>query len=432
MAIASRLKNFLPFYYGWVVVGASGTAVFARMAPNITTLTIFIFPLSQEFGWSRTLISGAVSAGALAALVLSPAIGWAIDRYGVRPVLVASMLVLGLAMTSLAWATVPFTFYLAFAAARVVFHTPAPVGASTVASRWLSKKRGRAIGMIFLCGSIGGLVFTILTAQMIEHVGIKAAWLSLGIVVLAVSVAPSLFLVVERPEDIGLLPDNDQGSPPVRPESPEITGRSDDSWTVAEAMKTRSFWIMFLMGMAALGVSTGTNVHIGAYYRDQGLTLTSSASALAFSWLVAAFSSITWGRVLERFEPRYAYSLSFLILGSSTFFLLTVDSMGGAFVAAALIGLVSAGTNVVMSIMYANYYGRDSLGRIRGISETGVLIGQAAGPLLAGVFFDSQGSGAFVFLLFGGIAFTCSLIVLLAKPPVRTAKPLKTDQESLV
>ena len=250
MAIASRLKKFLPFYYGWVVVGASGTAVFARMAPNITTLSIFIFPLSQEFGWSRTLISGAVSAGALAALVLSPAIGWAIDRYGVRPVLVVSMLVLGAAMTSLAWATVPLTFYLAFAAARVVFHTPAPIGASTVASRWFIKKRGRAIGVIFLCGAIGGLVFTILTAQMIEHFGIKAAWLSLGIVVLAVSVAPALFLVVERPEDIGLLPDNDQDSPPGSSDSQETTGPSDDSWTVAEALKTRSFWILFFMGTA--------------------------------------------------------------------------------------------------------------------------------------------------------------------------------------
>jgi MFS family permease len=401
------------------------------MAPNITTITLFIFPLSQEFGWSRTLISGAVSAGALAALVLSPAIGWAIDRYGVRPVLVVSMLVMGSAMLSLAWATVPLTFYLAFAAARVVFHTSAPIGASTVASRWFIKKRGRAIGLIFLCGSIGGLVFTILTAQMIEHFGIKAAWLSLGIVVLAVSVAPPLFLVVERPEDIGLLPDNDQSPPSVRPESPEITGPTNDSWTVAEAMKTRSFWILFLMGMAALGVSTGTNVHIGAYYRDQGLSLTSSASALALSWLVAAFSSIAWGRVLERFEARYAYSLIFLILGSSTLFLLTVDSTGGAFVAAALIGLVSAGTNVVMSIMYANYYGRDSLGRIRGISETGVLVGQAAGPLLAGLLFDGRGSYTFVFFLFGGIALTCSLIVLMAKPPVRPAQPLRTGQESL-
>lgn len=100
--------------------------------------------------------------------------------------------------------------------------------------------------------------------------------------------------------------------------------------------------------------------------------------------------------------------------------------------AAALVGLVSAGTNVVMSIMYADYYGRDSLGRIRGISETGVLMGQAAGPLFAGVVFDSRGSYTFVFLLFGGIALTCSLIVLMAKPPVRPARTLHTGQESLV
>ncbi|MDP7587087.1 MAG: MFS transporter [Dehalococcoidia bacterium] len=437
LSVASKLKNILPFYYGWVVVGASGTAVFARMAPNITTLTIFIFPLSQQFGWSRTLISGSVSAGALAALVLSPAIGWAIDRYGVRPVLVVSMVVLGLAMTSLAWATTPLTFYLAFAAARVVFHTPAPIGASTVVSRWFIKKRGRAIGVIFLCGAIGGLVFTVLAAQMIEHFSIKAAWLSLGIVVFAVAVAPAMFLVVERPADIGLLPDDDQTPRPVLDsnESAVSSGNGsldEDSWTVAETLKTRSFWILFLMGMAMLGVSTGNNVHIGAFYRDQGLTLTSSAAALGLGWVVSAFSSIIWGRVLERIESRYAYSIAFLALGVSTLFLLTVDSPGRAFMAAGMIGITSSGSNVVMSIMYANYYGRNSLGRIRGISETGVLIGQSAGPLVVGVLFDSRGSYSFVFLLFGGIALACCLIVLTAKPPIRPARPLRTGQETLI
>ncbi len=436
LSLASRLKNFLPFFYGWVVVGASGTAVFARMAPNITTLTIFIIPLSQQFGWSRTLISGSVSAGALAALVLSPAIGWAIDRYGVRPVLVVSMLVLGLAMTSLAWATTPLTFYLAFAAARVVFHTPAPIGASTVASRWFIKKRGRAIGVIFLCGSIGGLVFTILASQMIEHFGIKAAWLSLGIVVFAVAVVPAMFLVVERPEDIGLLPDDDQVPQPGSESNGSGTpngngGVDEDSWTVSETLRTRSFWILFLMGMAMLGVSTGTNVHIGAYYRDQGLTLTSSAAALGLGWVVAAFSSMIWGRVLERIEPRYAYSIAFFVLAMSTLFLLTVDTPGKAFMAAGLIGITSSGSNVVMSILYANYYGRDSLGRIRGISETGVLIGQSAGPLVVGVLFDSRGSYSFVFLLFAGIALACSLIVLSAKPPVRPIVMPRTGVESL-
>ncbi|MDA0263281.1 MAG: MFS transporter [Chloroflexi bacterium] len=436
MLLASRLKNVFPFYYGWVVVGASGTTLFARMAPNITTLTLFIYPMSQELGWSRTLISGSVSAGALAALVLSPVIGWAIDRYGVRPVLVISMLVLGLSMTSLAWATVPWSFYLAFAAARVVFHTPAPIGSSTVVSRWFIKKRGRAIGIIFLCGAVGGLVFTMLSALMIDHFSIKAAWLSLGLVVFAVSVAPTLFLVAERPEDIGLLPDNDDpppDAPVVQKTSREQTSdgdtrpaagvgqaaKGDDSWTLSETMRTKTFWILFFMGMAMFCVNTGTNVHIGAYYRDKGLTLTLAAVAISFSWLVSACGSIVWGWFLEKIQPRYAYSTVFVILGVSTIYLLAVDSVGGAFVAAALIGSVSGGSNVITSIMYANYFGRNSLGRIRGISETGVLLGQSTGPLLAGVLFDSRGSYTFVFLLFGGIALTCSLIVLAARPPVR-------------
>ncbi|MBO19012.1 MAG: hypothetical protein CL732_00550 [Chloroflexi bacterium] len=425
MLLASRLKNVFPFYYGWVVVGASGTAVFARMAPNITTLTLFIYPMSQELGWSRTLISGAVSAGALAALVLSPAIGWAIDRYGVRTVLAISMVVLGLSMTSMAWATVPVTFYVAFATARVIFHTPAPIGASTVTSRWFIRKRGRAIGIIFLCGAVGGLVFTMQTALMIEHFGTKAAWLSLGLVVFAVSVAPSLFLVAERPEDIGLRPDND-------PE-PAITGNEhepqlaekmadDDSWTLAETLRSKAFWILFFMGMAMFAVNTGTNVHIGAYYRDKGLTLTLAAVAISFSWLISACGSVIWGWILEKMEARFAYAIVFLILGVSTLYLLTVSTVAGAFGAAALIGCVSAGSNVIISVMYANYFGRNALGRIRGIGETGVLIGQSAGPLLAGVLFDSRGSYTLVFLLFGGLALACSLIVLTARVPVRPTR----------
>ena len=433
MLLANRLKNVLSFYYGWVVVGASGTVVFGRMAPNITTLTIFIYPMSEELGWSRTVISGAVSAGALAALVLSPAIGWAIDRYGTRPVMVVSMVVLGVSMTSLAWATEPLTFYLAYGTARVVFHTSAPIGASTVVSRWFIKKRGRAIGVIFLFGAIGGLVFTMQAALIIDHFGTKVAWSTLGLLVLGVSVLPSLLLVAERPEDIGLLPDGIKpdgiepdgqavgvANPATAVQIPDRNGMmADDSWSLRGAMGTKAFWVLFFMGMAMFCVNTGTNVHIGAYYRDQGLTLTLAAVAISFSWFVSAFGSIVWGWVLEKVEARYAYSLVLMILGTSTLYLLTVDSVSGAFVAAALIGSVSAGSQVIPTLMYADYFGRNSLGKIRGISETGVLIGQSTGPLFAGLVFALYGSYSFVFMLFGGSAITCGLIVLTATRPVR-------------
>ena len=434
MLLASRLKDTFPFYYGWIVVGASSTVVFARMAPAITTLTVLIFPMSQQLGWSRTLIAGSVSAGAIASLVLSPVVGWAIDRYGARPVLVVSVAGLGLAMVSLAWATVPFTFYLAFAAGRVVFHTSAPIGASTVAARWFIRKRGRAIGIIFLFGAIGGIVFTMVASLVVESHGLRATWIAIGLVVLVFSVAPSLLLVAERPEDIGLLPDGvepDLAMPSTedqRAVRPGFSGEQaavitqvrrddDDSWTLREAVGTRAFWVLVSMGFTSFFVHTSIGVHMGAYFRDIGLGAISAALAVSLSWTVSAVFSVTWGWVTDRIEVRYAYSGMFLVQAGSTLYLILASGTLGVFLAAGFFGIVSAGFNVVPSVMYANYFGRSSLGRIRGLGEAGVLLGQGTGPVIAGILFEIQGSYSMIFWVFVALSLTCSLVVLKAKAP---------------
>ena len=437
MLLAPRLRDTFPFYYGWIVVGASSTVVFARMAPAITTLTVLIFPISHELGWSRTLIAGSVSAGALASLILSPVVGWAIDRFGARPVLVVSVLVLGVAMISLAWATVPLTFYLAFAAGRIVFHTSAPIGASTVAARWFIRKRGRAIGMIFLFGAIGGVVFTMVASLVVESHGLKATWIAMGLVVLVFSVAPSLLLVAERPEDIGLLPD---GEPPDStdaekgagaivpvgvPDSPAtVLARAQmtadtDSWTLGEAVRTKTFWLLVFMGFASFFVHTSIGVHMGAYFRDVGLGATSAALAVSLSWSVSAVGSLIWGWVTDRIDVRYAYSVMFLFQAGSTLYLIFVGGTLGVFLASGLFGIVSAGTNVVPSVIYANYFGRPSLGRIRGLGEVGVLLGQATGPVIAGILFDLRGGYSTIFTAFVVLALVCSLLVLKARAPVK-------------
>ena len=436
MLLAARLQRILPFYYGWVVVGASGTAVFARMAPAITTLTVFIYPMSQELGWSRTLIAGAVSAGALSSIVLSPAIGWAIDRFGSRPVLVAGVLTVGASMTSLAWATIPATFYVAYAAGRVVFHTAAPIGASTVASRWFIRMRGRAIGVIFLCGAIGGVVFTMLAAVVIGSHGVAAAWISLGIVTLAVALLPNLLLVAERPETLGLRPDGEAGErphprikcgagsnplPEGEGEGILTPGREGDSWTAQEAMRTASFWILVVMGFATFFVHAGVNVHIAAYLRDQGLSLTNAASVVTASWVVSALGSIVWGWLMERVPARLMYSGMMALLSGAVLLLFLASNIVGAFSAAVLIGLVAAGGNITPAVVYADYYGRASLGKIRGIGEIGVLLGQSTGPLLAGLVFDLRGNYTLIFIAYAATAAAGSLLVLNARRPAREA-----------
>jgi len=422
--LASRLQRLLPFYYGWVVVGASGTAVFARMAPAITTLTVFIYPMSQELGWSRSLIAGSVSAGAMASMVLSPVVGWAIDRFGARPVLVAGVLTVGASMVSLAWATIPVTFYLAYAAGRVVFHTASPNGAGTVTARWFIRMRGRAIGVVYLFGAIGGVVFTMSAAVIIDEYSVAAAWITVGVIVLAVALLPNLLLIAERPEHLGLRPDGDDEVRPLHdhPANGERKlplGTEDDSWSLGEAARSVAFWVLVVMGFATFFVHAGINVHIAAYLRDQGLSLTNAAAVVTASWVVSAAGSVGWGWLMERVSARVMYSVMLALLSCSVLLLFLVTNIIGAFAAAVLIGMVAAGGNIIPTVVYADYFGRESLGKIRGVAELGVLVGQSTGPLLAGVVFDLRGSYALIFIVYASIAAASSAVVLYARRPVR-------------
>ena len=423
MLLASRLQRLLPFYYGWVVAGASGTAVFARMAPAITTLTVFIYPMSQELGWSRTLIAGAVSAGAIASMALSPVVGWAIDRFGARPVLVAGVLTVGASMISLAWATIPVTFYLAYAAGRVVFHTASPNGAGTVTARWFIRMRGRAIGVVYLFGAVGGVVFTMSAAVIIDEFGVAAAWVSVGAIVLAVALLPNLLLVAERPEQLGLRPDGDSWPDAVEPteQSTPANAAGDDSWSLGESARSLAFWILVLMGFATFFVHAGVNVHIAAYLRDQGLSLTNAAAVVTASWVVSAAGSLGWGWLMERIPARIMYSAMLALLCGAVLLLFLAANISGAFAAAVLIGMVAAGGNIIPTVVYADYFGRESLGRIRGVAELGVLLGQSTGPLLAGVVFDLRGSYSLIFIVYATIAAAASVIVLYARRPARGA-----------
>ena len=429
--LASRLKKALPFFYGWVVVAASGTAVFARMAPNITTLTIFILPLSDEFGWSRTLIAGSVSLGALSSIFISPAVGWAVDRYGVRLILAGSMLVLGVAMISLVWATVPLFFYMGFATGRVIFHVPVQIGTGALISRWFIRKRGRAIGIIYLAGAVGGIVTVQIASLAISHWSIGAAWISLGGLVLAVAVLPSALLIVDRPETIGLQPDN---QPPASCEDRaelEKDSHGETDWTPRQAMRTRALWVLTVVVGVLFMTQAGVSIHVGAFFLDRGLSLTTAANAITVYAAVNAFASLMWGAIIERTTVRVAMTGLMLLSATCSLSLLSVTSEGSAFGVAALLGLVAAGGNVIPPVAFASYFGRRSIGSIRGISETGVQVGQMIGALFSGLVYDLSGSYVAAFITFAVLGLMGALLVNSSRPPIRTAETDSIGLEQL-
>ena len=392
------------------------------MAPSVSILAIFLSPMSEVLGWSRTLIAGAVSVGAIASIFASPIVGWAVDRYGARLILSVSMVVLGVAITSLAWATIPAFFYLGFATGRVVFHVPVQIGSGAVVSRWFIRKRGRAIGLVYLAGAAGNIMGIQIASLVISNWSISAAWVALGITVVAVSVLPAALLIVERPEDLGLEPD---GLPPNAATSLDkgtielstVPSLGEIDWTLREAMGTKALWVLTGVVGALFLIQAGVSVHIGAFFQDRGLSLTLVATAITINGIVNAIGSLVWGATIERIPVRWAMGLLMVITAGSTIALLAVDSITTAFIVSAVIGIVGSGGNVIPPVAYASYFGRRSIGNIRGVGETGVQIGQTIGPVLSGLAFDLNGSYQVAFITFAVLALIGAGLISFSKPP---------------
>ena len=139
-------------YYGWVIVAASSGIGFANAATAIGILTIFVTPMSQEFGWTRTELAGATSLGALLGAALAPISGRIVDKLGSRVLLTLGGLIVAVSCSYLAISQTLIGFYVAFTLARIADQGLIKIGTAPAVGKWFSKFRGRATGIIFFFG----------------------------------------------------------------------------------------------------------------------------------------------------------------------------------------------------------------------------------------------------------------------------------------
>ena len=355
-----------------------------------------------------------------------------VDRYGARLVLTASILILGLSTISLAWATIPVAFYLAYGVGRVIFSSPISIGSSVVVSRWFVRMRGRATGILFGSHSIGLVAFPLIASVIIGTSGWREAWIVLGLLVLAIALLPTALLIVQQPEDVGLSPD---GDPPIAEseirEAAEA-GRSSSPaplteepvWTLREAMRTPALWMFATATGMVFLVQAGVNTHLAAYLRDQGLSAAFAGFGISLNAAFLGLGSIFWGWITEKLQPRYALAGVAIFVGGSSALFIIADSTPEILVYSVLFGFGVGGLLSVPPVGYADYYGRRSLGVIRGVTEPLTTFGQAIGAIVAGIVFDFTGSYQFAFTAFAIMGGLATVLVLFARPPRR---PVPTE-----
>ena len=206
-ALPRRLVRHLPFFYGWIILFCACCAGFSRQGGAVATLSIFVAPMTRDFGWSRTALSGAVSLGGVLAALSAPTLGRMLDRSGARVVLCLAVLTTGAANMLLSLTGSLPMFYLLFCVARTNFAGPFDLGIYGAVNNWFVARRTLAIAIATLAQMAGLVSLPLIAQAAIERSGWRAGWLAVGIAVLVIGFIPSFLFMVRRPEDIGLVPD---------------------------------------------------------------------------------------------------------------------------------------------------------------------------------------------------------------------------------
>ncbi len=440
--LISYLVRRLPFYYGWVVLGTAGSALFVRNAAGSLTFAVFVPLIAEDTGWSRALIGGAAALGGLLAAGASPPTGWAIDRYGARLVLSLSLVVIGISTMALAWLSVHIAIlYGAMVVGRIMFSSPLNVGAATVVGRWFVRQRGRATGLLFLSHSGGMAAFPLVATWVSAVWGWEKAWIVLGLMVYVIALAPASLLVAQRPEDVGLLPDgaapaadsdiadSDTAADPAgrQPRAGSGTGPVEEvNWTTGEARRTLALWVLAVGTGFLFLLQSGTNIYQADLLRSRDIDLTLAQLSIVVNAAGTGLGSLLWGRVLEKLSVSYTYALVALVMALASAMFTVVSAPLPAYLAAGLFGVAVAGILVVPPVAYANFFGRQSLGRIRGITEPFTSLGQAIGAVASGlVFHFTDGSYTGAFAAYAVLATLTAAALLLARPPRYRAKPIQ-------
>ena len=405
--LATLIVPRLPFYYGWVILGCVCLAGFARQGPAVAVLSIFVAPMTAEFGWSRTEISGAVSLGGLLAALISPVIGPVLDRQGAR--LVLCLAVLGTGLATMALSLVPSlpVYYLLFCFARMTWAGPYDLGLYSALNAWFVTRRVIA-NAIASMAQISGLVVLPIVAQLAMTGGSwRDGWVAVGATVLIVGFLPVWLLLARRPEDVGLAVDRVKGTETA----------PEPRFSRSEAMRTPAFWLLSLYTVLVFPVQAGVSLHQAPHLIERGLTPITAATVIGVFSAMSAVASFSFGFLPRRWPVRYGLLASALLLAVGSFALIGVGAAPDAYVAAGLFGLGIGGVLTLLPVAWADYFGRESYGAIRGVALSLQVLAQAAGPLLSGMLRDRSGDYTHSLLVFGTLAALAVIAALAARQP---------------
>jgi MFS family permease len=364
-------------YPGWKVVlaGFFGVMVsFAAIVPY--TFGLFLKPLTASFGWHREAASAGFSIAALTVAAASPGLGFLLDRYKPRRIILPCIVVFSAAYASLALLTPHLLhFYLTFFVIGLVGNGTAYIGYSRTISTWFNRRRGLALAIMLAGSAMGAMLLPVLAQSVITHFGWRTAYLILGLLAFTVGFPLTVAFVRERP---------------ITHHAEDVSTEQGES--VAGALATPAFWIIAAtVCLYAISVN-GAIAHLSALLTDRGVSASSAAWSVAIIGATSLIGRLLTGIFLDRFFGPRVSQIMLLMTVFGIVLLSVANSLSAGLIAAGLIGFSLGSEGDITPYLIGRYFGLRRFSTLYALTWTAYAIGGATGPILVGRVFDTFGS----------------------------------------
>jgi|TARA_B100001964_G_scaffold210991_2_gene245895 MFS family permease len=373
---------------------------------------VFIIPLEDEFGWSRTQINISLTMAAFMG-ILAPFVGRLMDKHGARPIMAVSLVLMIVGFFLRAAMTELWQFY-AFSA-LIFIGTPGasmlPVG--RLVGLWFATTRGRMTGFIASGNNFGGMISVPIITAVIAFGGWRWGFASTGFLMIGVLILV-MFVVRDKPEDVEKevgkrwMPGGDAG---------KAARAALQGYTTHQALRTRAFYFlstgMALQQFARTSVATQFYPHL----EQIGFSSTQAAAGLMILAFFAITSKIVFGTVSEWITARWAYVCVVSLQITGLAILLFPDGATFTWIGLVIFGMGMGGVGALGPLAITEMYGLKNFGAIIGLTRPAMIIPTLIGPIMAGVIFDMRGSYDLAFGITFGLLSIALAGFVLAKPP---------------
>jgi predicted MFS family arabinose efflux permease len=399
-------------FYGWRVVAGAFVGMLLANGFFTYAFTILVNPIRVEFDATLEQVMYSLTLGTLGGLLFSPIIGVMIDRYSVRHLMALGGVITAAGLYGISLTTSIVTFNLGFGLTMALsLGTMSSMTGSAAVSRWFTVNRGKALGIASMGTSVGGVVVPALLTWWVELEGWRGALQYLAILTL-VAVTPMIWVLVRnRPQDLGLHPD-DSPAPetPTAAEARSVLG-------MPQIIRMRAFWLIGLsMGMVFAAFAPML-ANLSPYAARLGVGEAAISTMIAVLALAGLVGKLVFGTAADRVNLKFGLWAAHGLLIAAFSLLLLEPPYWLLLVAAVCFGLTTGGLLPVWNAMVARVFGIDSFGRAMGAMSPLITLSILPAYAVVGRLYDSTGSFSAGLILFGGIVvIAAALLVPLQLP----------------